>query len=60
MTPGLTPEQQHQAEQLAEQILQAARQDVLALAQLLVSRPDDQLLGRTEFDVRDGVHQIGA
>jgi hypothetical protein len=60
MTPTLTPEQQAQAEHLADQILQASRQEILALAELLVSKPDAQLLGRTEFEVRDRVHQIGA
>jgi len=41
----LTPEQQLEA---------------LAIAELLVSKPDHQLLGPTEFEVRDHVHRIGA
>ena len=31
-----------------------------SLAELLASKPDDQLLGQTEFEVRDRVHGIGA
>ena len=30
------------------------------MTQLLASKPDDKLLGRTEFEVRDRVHKIGA
>ena len=30
------------------------------LAELLASKPDRQLLGQTEFEVRDRVHKIGA
>jgi hypothetical protein len=30
------------------------------LAQLLASKEDRDLLGETEFEVRDGVHRIGA
>jgi len=56
----LTPEQQLEAQALAERILQAARGEALAIAELLVSKPDHQLLGPTEFEVRDHVHRIGA
>ncbi|HEY4565451.1 MAG TPA: hypothetical protein VIJ36_20920 [Thermoanaerobaculia bacterium] len=59
-TPDLTPDQEAQAEQLAERILQASRDDIRGLARLLVSKADHQLLGRTEFEIRDRVHAIGA
>ena len=39
---------------------QAADSDLRSLADLLASKPDQQLLGRTEFEVRDRVHEIGA
>ena len=32
----------------------------MAIAELLVSKPDHQILGPTEFEVRDHVHRIGA
>ena len=34
--------------------------DLRGLAELLASKPDHQLLGPTEFEVRDRVHTIGA
>ena len=30
------------------------------LTQLLASKPDNKLLGKTEFEVRDAVRRIGA
>ena len=39
---------------------QAADADLRGLAELLASKPDRQLLGQTEFEVRDRVHKIGA
>jgi hypothetical protein len=30
------------------------------LARLLASKEDSQLLGRTEFEIRDAVHRLGA
>jgi hypothetical protein len=30
------------------------------MARLLVSQPDSQLLGATEFELRDRVHQLAA
>ena len=58
--PALTPEQEARAPQLAELITRAGREEVLALARLLVARPDDQLLGATEFRARDLMHRLGA
>jgi hypothetical protein len=60
LRPDLTPEQQAQAEHLAEIITQAGRQEILALARLLVSKSDREVLGATEFQVRDLVHRFGA
>jgi len=38
----------------------AAEEDLWRLACLMAGKPDSQLLGRTEFEVRDRVLQIGA
>ena len=50
--------------QRAEEIYQALRRGddarLRQLAELLATKPDDPLLGRTEFEVRDLVHQLGA
>lgn len=59
-TASLTAEQEAQAQTLAQRIRQAADDDILQLARLLVSKPTEQLFGETEFQVRDLVHRIGA
>ena len=53
----LTPEQ---AERIFQSLRQAVESDLRSLAELLASQPDRQLLGQTEFEVRDRVHKIGA
>jgi hypothetical protein len=57
---ALTPEQEAEAQRLAELMHQASKDDYLRLARLLVSKPDSELFGRTEFEVRDRAHQIAA
>ena len=56
----LTPEQQLEAEHLAEILVQIAQRQAHRFGELIASRPDHQLLGKTEFDLRDLVHMIGA
>ncbi len=56
----LTPEQAELAERIYHSLRQAAEADLRQLADLLASKPDRQLLGPTEFEVRDLVHRIGA
>ena len=56
----LTPDQQTEARRLYEHLRSAADQDLWALAQLLASKADGDLFGRTEFEVRDRVHRLGA
>ena len=58
--PILTKEQEVEAQRLAAVILEKAQDEALRLARLLVSKPDEQLLGATEFEVRDRVHALGA
>lgn len=55
----LTPEQEVEAQRLAEIIAAKAREEALRMARLLVSKKDDELLGATEFEIRDRVHKIG-
>jgi len=56
----LTAEQLADAERIYQALRQAAEDEHWRLAQLLASKPDAQLLGATEFEVRDIVHEIGA
>jgi len=58
--PTLTPEQQAEAQRITETLMEAAREEVRAIAELLASKPDDQPLGKTEYEVRDRAHRIGA
>ena len=56
----LTPEQEAEAQRLAVLIGQKAQEEALRMARLLASKPDAQLLGATEFEIRDRVHALGA
>jgi hypothetical protein len=56
----LTVEQEAQALRIAEIINQKMQGEALRIARLLVSKPDAELFGRTEFELRDRVHEIGA
>lgn len=56
----LTAEQADLAERIYQTLRQAADADIRGLAELLASKPDRQLLGETEFEVRDRAHKIGA
>lgn len=56
----LTPEQEADAQQLEQQLLAAYAGEIKQLARLLASKANHQLLGETEFQVRDLVHRLGA
>jgi hypothetical protein len=56
----LTPDQAELSDRIYESLRQAADADLRLLADLLASKSDRQLLGPTEFEVRDLVHRIGA
>jgi hypothetical protein len=57
---NLTPEQRAEADRLTELLTKAAAEEIRGIAELLASRPDHKLLGKTEFEVRDRAHKIGA
>jgi hypothetical protein len=59
-TPDLTPEQEAHAQEMAQTLLKAVEADLLKMTRLLASKPDHQVLGQSEFQIRDIVHQIGA
>jgi hypothetical protein len=60
MAEGLTPEQLTEAQRNYEVMKKAADEDLWRIACLMAGKPDDQLLGRTEFEVREEVLRIGA
>jgi hypothetical protein len=56
----LPEDQARRAEQLYESLKTSTDHDLRAIAELLATKPDDQLFGQTEFDLRDLVHRLGA
>lgn len=60
MARHLTAEQQAEADRIEQRLLESVRGDIRELAEHLASKPDDRLLGATEYEVRDRVHRIGA
>src|SRR5208337_2480451 len=58
--PQLTPEQEAQAQRIAAIVGQKVQEETLRIARLLAAKRDAELLGPTEFEVRDRVHQLGA
>jgi hypothetical protein len=59
-SPSLTAEQEVEAQRLAQLLMDKTKEEVLKITRLLVSKADRELLGETEFQVRDIVHRIGA
>ena len=56
----LTPEQRDEADRIKHRLLAVVEDEIQGIAELLASKPDRQILGETEFQVRDRVHKIGA
>src|SRR5262245_43438547 len=56
----LTPEERAEADRIFEDLRSAVETYLRALAELLASKSGGDLFGRTEHEVRDRVHQIGA
>jgi hypothetical protein len=57
---ALTPEQEAQAQRIAAIIGKKAQEEALNMARILMSKPDHELLGAAEFQVRDRCHELGA
>ena len=56
----LTPDQEQQAEVLFQRIENLYRDEARRVARLFASKSDDKLLGKTEFQLRDLLHRLGA
>jgi F420-0:gamma-glutamyl ligase len=56
----LTVEQEAEAQRLSQRIQEESHEDILALARLLVSKPEAEIFGATEFQARDVVHRVAA
>ena len=60
MAHQLTAERRVEADRIEQRLTELVRGDLRELAEHLASKPDGQLLGATEYEVRDRVHRIGA
>jgi hypothetical protein len=58
--PVLTPEQETEAQRLAALIGKKVQEEALQMMRIMVSKPDRQLLGATEFEIRDRAHRLAA
>jgi hypothetical protein len=56
----LPEEQARRAQQLFDSLQAAAQSDLRTIAELLATKPDHQLFGATEFELREMVHRLGA
>jgi hypothetical protein len=56
----LTPAQKAEAQRLYQALQGPFLDEASRLAELLASKADAQLLGKTEFEVRDALHRLGA
>ena len=56
----LTPAQHDEADRIRERLMAVVEDEIRGIAELLASKPDRQILGQAEFQVRDRVHHIGA
>lgn len=56
----LTAEQEAEAQRIEAVLLEAAREDIRLMSRLMASKANRDLLGETEFQVRDLAHRIGA
>ena len=56
----LTAEQEAEAQRLAKLAGQKVQEELLQMYRLMMSKVDGQLLGQTEFEMRDRVHKVAA
>lgn len=60
MSAPLRPQQEALAQELAQAIRQAAQDDILHIARMLVASDERHLFGNTEFKIRNLALQIAA
>ena len=56
----LTMGQEAQAKRIAEIISRKFQEEAIQMARLLASKPDAEIFGKTEYEIRDRVHRLGA
>jgi hypothetical protein len=53
-------EERAEVERVKGLVMKAIEGDVYKIARLMASKSDKELLGKTEFDLRDLVHRLGS
>lgn len=56
----LTAEQDAEAVRIRERLGPVVLEELAKMARLMASKPNRELFGETEFQIRDAVHRIGA
>ena len=57
---GLNEEQQAEAQRIHERLQPLYEEELVRMACLLASKGDAELFGKTEYELRDRVHGLGA
>jgi len=60
MQQTLTPTQEAEAQALAAALTELAREDLVAMARLLVAGPPEAVFGDNEFKLRDLAHRLAS
>ena len=60
MPVGLDEQQEAEAQRIYGRLRGTFDDEALRIARLMASKPTSQLLGQTEFELRDRVHALGA
>ena len=56
----LNAEQEQEAQRVNKILQEKCAGEILQIVRLLMSKKDSEIFGKTEFEVRDRVHQLGA
>ena len=56
----LNEEQEAEAQRIYERLRGAFEEELKTMARFMASKPNHQLFGQTEFELRDRVHELGA
>ncbi len=56
----LNSAQEVDAQRIYERLREVFDEELRSMARFMASKPNGQLFGQTEFDLRDRVHELGA
>ena len=57
---SLNEDQEAESQRIYERLRGAFDEELKTIARFMASKPNDQLFGQTEFELRDRVHELGA